>query len=1063
VRWRSAARRVARKARDESVRAAWRARPAPLLSVIVPVYDVEKYLEACVTSLRRQLHHRVEIILVDDGSTDGSLALARRLAADDSRITVLTQANAGQSVARHHGLDHAKGEYVTFVDSDDTVTRDGLARAVRSLERTGSDYALMPYQRLRAKGVVEPTPWIDAIRRNPRERASVADPANHDLLVHNTAHSKLFRRSFWDVAGLHFPAGVILEDQMLSAQAAVHATAIDAVPTVAYNYRVRGGSTMSTLDGALMKAFFHAIETSQEILSAVPGAAEARLVQVLSNDMPRYVRAAIAVRDEAYLDTLLERLPPMLERVDPAQLQASAPNFARVAYEHVRAGRRAELEHFLTHDGLVLNHHDGSLEPVGPVSHLPGWDDPSMPREAFVLTERQTPLDTMVMRARWTPSDVLSLTLRAGLRHLDSHDEDPVGRAWLVGARGTRMALPIRLADERFGHHHVSWRETFDRSTWVVDVDPAEVVRALGREASSARLEVEVSIAGRTRTGTVGAVDRESSAAALRPRRVAGRTWVLATKGGLRVTASRSARVPEPPAGVVVDAIEIGAHAITVRGSGLDAAATIDLVSGRLRQHARTLTADAEGFVATFDVTADPWGFGPTALPLGDYALEVLTSDTTVAHHPSERLVASVPHDQHAGDLAGQLHLRADGTVGLRVVKPRAIEHQRMYGQRALREAYRAADVTVDPDVALFQCYWAEVATDSPRAIHDELRRRRPDMKLYWGVVDHSVALPEGAIPLVAGTPEWYDVLATAKYVVKNTEVGAYTRWRPGQVHVQTFHGQPFKKMGAAYWRDVKRAPEFVVRYECAERRSDHWTVILTAGPDSEPHYRDNYFYDGPIHDRGLPRTDGLVGERAAAARERTREKLGIRPDQTAVLHATTWRDDQSAGNNTSRDVRLIDLAGLAESLGPDYVILQRSHGSVARTDLRYGDRPGVIDVTDHPEINDLILAADAALLDYSSLRFDFAVTGKPMIFLVPDLDRYEGSLRGFLFDYRETAPGPLVTDADEVRRALLDLDAVRAEHADDYATFNARFNAHHDGHAAERVVDLMLDDPRFA
>ena len=140
----------------------------------------------------------------------------------------------------------------------------------------------------------------------------------------------------------------------------------------------------------------------------------------------------------------------------------------------------------------------------------------------------------------------------------------------------------------------------------------------------------------------------------------------------------------------------------------------------------------------------------------------------------------------------------------------------------------------------------------------------------------------------------------------------------------------------------------------------------------------------------------------------------------------------------------------------PSPVLLQRGHHSVARSDQRHGTGGGVVDVTDHPEINDLVLASDAAILDYSSLRFDYAITGRPMVFFVPDLDRYSGEVRGFLFDFADSAPGPLVHDARELPALLTDLSWT-ADHAEAYAAFNERFNRFHDGHAAERVVDGLL------
>ena len=110
-------------------------------------------------------------------------------------------------------------------------------------------------------------------------------------------------------------------------------------------------------------------------------------------------------------------------------------------------------------------------------------------------------------------------------------------------------------------------------------------------------------------------------------------------------------------------------------------------------------------------------------------------------------------------------------------------------------------------------------------------------------------------------------------------------------------------------------------------------------------------------------------------------------------------------------------------------------------------------DVSSYPEVNDLILAADVAVLDYSSLRFDWMLTGKPVLFFVPDLADYLSS-RTVLFDFAPTAPGPLLSATAEVAAALLDLDAVADEYAAARAEFNRRYNRRHDGKAAVRVVD---------
>jgi CDP-glycerol glycerophosphotransferase len=153
--------------------------------------------------------------------------------------------------------------------------------------------------------------------------------------------------------------------------------------------------------------------------------------------------------------------------------------------------------------------------------------------------------------------------------------------------------------------------------------------------------------------------------------------------------------------------------------------------------------------------------------------------------------------------------------------------------------------------------------------------------------------------------------------------------------------------------------------------------------------------------------------------------------------------------------VDFLDFAAAREALGDDVVFLVRGHAFNARTRERRRFA-GTIDVTDYPEVSDLYLAADVGVVDYSSLRFDFGVTGKPMVFLVPDLERYVET-RGWLFDFEPTAPGPLARTTDDVVAALADLPGLRDRYAPAYATFREDFLDLEDGRAGQRFVEQVI------
>ena len=146
----------------------------------------------------------------------------------------------------------------------------------------------------------------------------------------------------------------------------------------------------------------------------------------------------------------------------------------------------------------------------------------------------------------------------------------------------------------------------------------------------------------------------------------------------------------------------------------------------------------------------------------------------------------------------------------------------------------------------------------------------------------------------------------------------------------------------------------------------------------------------------------------------------------------------------------------MASDLGDDYVVLLRAHSRTIRGEAAaVGSR--VIDVTTYPDISDLFLGTDAIITDYSSIMFDFAVTGRPMIFFVPDLDAYRDELRGVYFELGPVAPGPVVMTQDGVLRSIRSMDADRPVYADRYDAWRQRFVPWDDGRSGERVLARLF------
>jgi CDP-glycerol glycerophosphotransferase (TagB/SpsB family) len=394
-----------------------------------------------------------------------------------------------------------------------------------------------------------------------------------------------------------------------------------------------------------------------------------------------------------------------------------------------------------------------------------------------------------------------------------------------------------------------------------------------------------------------------------------------------------------------------------------------------------------------------------------------------------------------------------DGTGELHLGPPRADDELGAYGQERLRAAYAVDERPADPRLWYFESFAGRSATDTPLAVFEELCRRRPEATPVWGILDHGHWVPPDARTVVIGSRAWYDVLGTARVLVINTELEEWYRRRPGQLVVQCFHGYPSKAMGRSQWESRELPPR---RVAVMRRRSvETWDLISTPTPQMTEIYREQYDYDGPAAEHGYPRDDALRRADAGEVRAAARRRLGVRPDQTAVLYAPTWRDHLATRPRAAAMSEHLDVDAAAAALGDSHVVLLRGH----RFHTPGPSRRGVVDVTDHPEVNELILASDCAVLDYSSLRFDYAQTGRPMVFLVPDLADY-ASGRGFLFPFADTAPGPLVSTTGEVIERLRDVAALAAEWSERIHAFDAAYNPHQDGHAAARLLDAILTLP---
>ncbi|MFJ6851238.1 CDP-glycerol glycerophosphotransferase family protein [Streptomyces sp. NPDC091271] len=1144
---------------------------APRLTVVVPLFNVEEYLGACLDSLAGQTMADLEVVMVDDGSTDGSADVALRFARQDSRFRLIRQKNAGLGAARNAGAGqaHPDADFLTFVDSDDVVPPGAFARMLGELDASGSDFATGNVLRLRANGALEQSPMF----RRPMEKARRATHVTRDwiLLGDRIACNKVFRRSFWDQHAFAFPTGVLYEDIAVVLPAHFLARSVDVVEEPVYHWRDRDGSITTRRAVARgIRDRVTAVSTASRFLGD-RGMTEAKRrydEHALSGDLWLFIEA-LPDGDESFHEAFLTHANAFASTVEPAVLDA-LPLHLRVKWQLIRERRTAELLALLAHESTDRDtfHVRGRLRPR---AQYPGVDAP-LPHKVTGLSAVDLPVHAHLTEAVW----------RDGLLHLKGYayvrnaPGRSAGAGWL---RSGRRLIPLRLrrtaTDEatagsgRSLHH-------YERSGFETVVDPRRLVtRGTARGTRTLwKLESVVVGAGRPRRGPMRLLGNPAAPAV---RYVDERTRVVPLLSGNKLEL-RAERVDAVLAGHGPTEAGDGIR-IAVRLLGKDAPTVLRLQEWRTKEtrefplvpgedtDGRTLLAEVP--LVVFGGSDGDWGVQlaggarrltvaarpetdagryplpggrevhAAANPSGDLVLtdrDVRPVVTRVSWTDDARLVLegafpAARHDpvelvlRHSGhqeehtfavertgdgfrtvltpgavDGAGGALPLAEGRwypflrergetdpelyLPLRVVHQLHAElplgrasggrlftlerrfHDRIslrsgsalppadrgaYGQRRLRERYVGARGGELRDAVLYSSFDGRQYSDSPRAVHEELVRRRTEVEHLWVVRDQQAVVPAGVRAVALHSAEWHEALARSRWIVTNTQLPEWFERAEGQFVVQTWHGTPLKRIG----RDLAGTAFADTAYmESMPRRAAQWSVLVSPNRFSTPVLRRAFGHTGEVLECGYPRNDLLYASDRAKVAAAVRQSLAVPEGKRVVLYAPTWREDRPKQSGLYGLDLQLDLEQARKALGDDHVLLVRRHylvgGSIPEDDF-------VRDVSRHPDVAELMLISDVLVTDYSSLMFDFAQTGRPMLFHTYDLEHYRDTLRGFCFDFENRAPGPLITDSASVVEALRDPEAATAGHREAYAGFREAFCDLDDGTAAAQVVDRML------
>ena len=385
----------------------------PRLSVVVPFYNVGAYIGDCLDSIARQTFGDFEAILVDDGSPDDSAVIAKEFCVNDSRFRIVEQQNAGLGPARNTGVEHATGEYVTFVDSDDLVTRHGFGLLVRALDRTGSDFAGGNARRFNNSYGVRPS-WLHA-QAFTADRLATHVSETPQLVLDRMVWNKVYRRSFWDEYGYRFPA-IRYEDYPVTLKAHLDAVTVDTLAAPVYFWRERESGDSITQQKFQLANIRDRVVSAGLVLDEVEDAQPEIRRRVHAHfrqiDLHAILSAfgTVPAEEEQHL---VELTTELLDRLD-ADVLVNSPRVAQLQFDALRARDLGLLRKV-------------ALDPDAAQDHLQ-------------LAKTDLTMATGVREVTWIDGD-LSIRGTAEIRHLQSKPSSL--RIDLVIA-GRSHRLPVR-------------------------------------------------------------------------------------------------------------------------------------------------------------------------------------------------------------------------------------------------------------------------------------------------------------------------------------------------------------------------------------------------------------------------------------------------------------------------------------------------------------------------------------------------------------------------------------------------------------------------------------------
>ncbi len=351
-----------------------------------------------------------------------------------------------------------------------------------------------------------------------------------------------------------------------------------------------------------------------------------------------------------------------------------------------------------------------------------------------------------------------------------------------------------------------------------------------------------------------------------------------------------------------------------------------------------------------------------------------------------------------------------------------------------------------------FESFHGKFYSGQPKYIYEKMLEMGYDktFDFIWAY-DGDVEIPGNPLYVRHNSKDYKTFLKKANYLVSNIDFPILKR--DNQIYLQTTHGIPYKHLGVDIDSSNSKLKKGRVVLE-----SFTWNYLISPCDYADRTFRRAFEYDGVVINKGYPANDVFYQDNSNRIVE-LKNKFHIDKDKKVILYAPTFRDYHVDIDNNVNFELLLDLKKFHENLSDEYVLILRLHYIQSENlDLSGEISDSIIDLSNLDDITDLYLISDILITDYSSSFFDFAHSKKPILFFVPDFERYY-NFRGLYQEVKEDLPGKEITDNDELINCIKNIDEYNEKYSEKYELFYNKYCSLGHGTACSDVINIVFGD----